>query len=141
MLAPLAKLAGKKWKWEKEHEDAFKEAKRMVARGAMLSYPDFAKPFHVHTDANDYQLDSVIMQEDKPLTFYICKLSEAQSKYSTGEQELLSIVETLKSFENILLGQEVIVHTDHLNLLHKKLAANRLVHALAHGTGRIWSQV
>ena len=49
-LAPLAKLARKsqkKWKWEKEHEDAFKEAKRMVAREAMSSYPDFAKPMPV----------------------------------------------------------------------------------------------
>ena len=54
-------------------------------------------------------------------------MNKAQTKYSTGEKELLSIVETLKAFQNILLGQKVTVHTDHLNLLYKKLASNRLV--------------
>ena len=128
MLAPLAKLAGKsqkKWTWTEEHAKAFKEAKRMVAREAMLSHPNFSEPFHVHTDASDCQLGGVIMQEGKPLAFYTRKLNNAQSKCSTGEQELLSIVETLKSFENTLLGQEVTVHTDHSNLLCKKMANNR----------------
>ena len=54
-------------------------------------------------------------------------MNQAQQKYTTGEQELLSIVETLKTFENILLGQDVVVHTDHLNLLYTKLASNRMI--------------
>ena len=115
VLIPLAKLAGKpqkKWKQEKEHEDTFKEEKRMVAREAMMSQPDFTKPFHVCTDASNHQLGSAIMKVGKPLAFHTHKLSEAQSKHSTGEKELLGIVERLKSFENVLLGQEVIVHTD-----------------------------
>ena len=48
-------------------------------------------------------------------------MNDAQQRHTTGEQELLSIVEMLKSFENILLGQELTVHTDHLNLLHEKM--------------------
>ena len=42
------------------------------------------------------------------------KLTETQQKYSVGEIELLSIVETLKEFRNILFGQEIDVHTDHI---------------------------
>ena len=59
------------------------------------------------------------MQQNKPLVFYTQKLSSTQSKYTTDEQELRSIVETLKAFKSILMGQELIVHTDHLNLLYK----------------------
>ena len=66
-------------------------------REAMLSYPDFTEEFHVYADASDYQIGGVIMQKGKPLAFYTRKLNKAQSKYTTGEQELLSIVETLKS--------------------------------------------
>jgi hypothetical protein len=69
----------------------------------------------VYTDASNKQLGALIMQEGKPLAFYSRKLSSAQTHYTRGEQELLrSIVETLKEFRNILLGQQVIVHTDHL---------------------------
>ena len=58
----------------------------MVSREAILTYPDFTKPFHIYTDASDYQLGAVIMQEEKPLAFYTCKLNKAQTKYTTGEQ-------------------------------------------------------
>jgi hypothetical protein len=67
----------------------------------------------VYTDASNKQLGAVIIQEGKPLAFYSRKLSSEQTRYTIGEQELLSIVETLKEFRNILLGQQVIVHTDH----------------------------
>ena len=59
--------------------------------------------------------------------FYTKKLNQAQQKYTTGEKELLSLVETLKAFENILMGQKIVLHTDHLNLLYRKLASVRLV--------------
>jgi len=58
------------------------------------------------------------MQEGRPLAFYSRKLNDAQKNYITGEQELLSTVETLKEFRNILLGQKIIVHTDHKNILY-----------------------
>ena len=67
------------------------------------------------------------MQEGKPLAFYSCRLNKAQKNYTTGEQELLSIVETLKEFSNILFGQKVIVHPDHLNLLYNKLPSPRII--------------
>jgi hypothetical protein len=80
----------------------------------------------VYTDASNKQLGAVIMQEGKPIAFYIRKLSSAQTRYTTGEQELPSIVETLNEFINILLGQKVIIHTDHLNILYGKLANDRI---------------
>jgi hypothetical protein len=59
-------------------------------------YPDFNKTFHIYTDASDTQRGSVITQDDKPLAFYSRKRNSAQKHYTTGEQELLSVVETLK---------------------------------------------
>ena len=129
VLSPLARLISKsvKWKWTETEQKAFEEAKRMIQKATMLAYPKFNEEFHIYADASNEQLGGVIMQNEKPLAFYTRKLNHAQRKYTTGEKELLSIVETLKSFENILMGQKLIVHTDHLNLLYKKLASARLV--------------
>ena len=35
------------------------------------------------------------------------------------ELELLSIVETLKEYKNILFGHEITIYTDHKNLVHE----------------------
>jgi len=105
--------------WKKIHEKAFTTMKKIVAREALLAYPDFGRPFEIHTDACDIQLGSVISQNGKPLAFYSRKLNAAQKNYTTREKELLSIVETLKEFNTILFGHEVIVYTDHKNLTHE----------------------
>jgi len=85
----------------------------------MLAYPQFDQPFIIHTDASHTQLGAVISQNDKPIAFYSQKLTPTQTCYTTTERELLAIVETLKEFKNILLGQEIIIYTDHQNLIAK----------------------
>ena len=94
----------------------------------MLAYPDYSKPFVIHTDASHYQLGAVISQDGKPITFYSRKLNDAQTRYTTTERELLSIIEFLKACRRILLGHEVTVYTDNKNLLYKHLNTERVVH-------------
>ena len=48
--------------------------------------------------------------------FYSKKLNDAKTRYTTTEHELLSIVETLELLCEILLGQKMKVHTDHINV-------------------------
>ena len=129
VLAPLTALTSvnAKWQWTDLEQNAFDTMKRILAREVLLSFPDFNKPFHIHTDASKIQLGAVISQNDKPIAFYSRKLNPAQTRYTTTERELLSIVEVLKEFRNILLGQELIVHTDHENLTYKNLNSERVM--------------
>ena len=39
--------------------------------------------------------------------------------YTTTEKDLLSIVEIIKEFWNILLGYKIEVHSNHKNLVHE----------------------
>jgi len=98
-----------------------------MSREVLLAYPQFDKPFIIHTDASHTQLGSVISQDNKPIAFYSRKLSPTQTRYTTTERELLAIVETLKEFKNILLGQEIIIYTDHQNLVAKNCTIERVL--------------
>ena len=88
----------------------------MLCQETMLAFPDYNKAFEIHTDASAFALGAVISQDKKPIAFYSRKLNPAQTRYTTTERELLSIVETLKEFRTMLLGYKIIVWTDHKNL-------------------------
>jgi len=78
-------------------------AKRVIAKETLLAYPNFNKPFQIHTNASHYQLGAVASQEGKPIAVHSRKLNPAQTRCATTERELLSVAETLKECQNILL--------------------------------------
>ena len=129
ILAPLTQLSSSAvpWKWTDEHTQAFNKIKKVIAVDTQLTYPDFNEEFVIHTDASHTQLGAVISQKGKPIAFYTRKLNPAQTRYTTTERELLSIVETLKEFRTILLGQKITVYTDHKNLTHKNFNTERVM--------------
>jgi hypothetical protein len=122
LIAPLTSMTSKniKFNWTDEHQKAFDYIKKILCREFMLTFPDFSKPLCIYTDASNKQLGAAIMRDEKPIAFYSRKINSAQQRYTTGEQELLSIVETLCVFRNILLGYKNSVHTDHKKLTYVK---------------------
>jgi hypothetical protein len=143
-LAPLTDLVGecgatktskkkgnkkiRPWHWDASHQKAFEDIKATIARDVVLAYPDFTKTFEIFTDASSRQLGAVVTQNNRPIAFFSRKFSEAQTKYSVTEQELLSIVETLKEFRGMLWGQKIKIYTDHENLMRDALglSSNRV---------------
>ena len=83
---------------------------------------------------SDYVVGAVLGQE-KDRVFYAIyyasrTLNEAQLNYATIEKELLAIVFAFDKFRPYLIGNKVIVHTDHSAikyLLTKKDAKSRLI--------------
>ena len=99
--------------WRDEHQKCFDATKCVIRREVLLGYPDFNAPFEIHTDASKFQLGAVISQKGKPISFYSRKMNSAQHNYTIPEKELLSVVQTLKEFRNILLEHQITVYTDH----------------------------
>jgi hypothetical protein len=127
LLAPLSSMtsAKVKWKWTTECHESFEKLKVIMAKETLVTFPDFTKEFKVHTDASKLQLGACISQGGKPVAFYSRKLQPAQTRYITTLRKLLLIVETLKEFQNILLGQKIKVHTDHENLTYKNFITQK----------------
>ena len=70
----------------------------------LLHYPDWSKPFHVHTDASKLGVGAVLMQEDdqhclRPLQYASQAFSHIQQRWRP-----------------YLLGRKFIIETDHANL-------------------------
>jgi len=129
ILAPLtAQVGKKKLEWTPQCQQAFDQAKAMLAKDVFVHYPDHNRPFHVYCDASDRQLGAAIFQDGKPVAYYSRKLNSAQRNYTVGEKEILSIVETLKEYRSMLYGcKELHVYTDHKNLTFNKLTTQRVM--------------
>ena len=118
ILAPLFDLTGKKFTWDPKHQKAFDDMKALARRDCLLRWPTHDAPFEIDTDSSDYQLGGVIKQNGFPIAYYSRKLSPAQKNYTTIEKECLGIVETLKEYRTLLLGNEIVINCDHKNLTH-----------------------
>jgi RNase H-like domain found in reverse transcriptase len=94
------------------------QIKALMAKEALLTFPNFNEEFEIDTDVSKLQLQACISRnlEWQASSLYSRELQPGQTRYTTTERKLLSIVETLKEFRNILLGQQIKVHTDHENL-------------------------
>jgi hypothetical protein len=119
-----------KFEWHSFHQQAFDKTKKVIGTEIQVCLCNavFNKPalFHLYTDASDHQLGAVIMQDKKPIAFYLRKLNTAQKWYTTTERdrELFSAIETCKEYKNILPGYPVIVFTDHKNNTFNGLKAS-----------------
>lgn len=121
LALPLTELLkkGTPYKWSQECEKSFQSLKDVLCSQPVLRAPDFNRPFKLACDASDLAAGSVLLQEDDsgvehPVAFYSKKFTPAQTRYSTVEKELLSLILSLQHFEYYLVPQaEIHVYTDH----------------------------
>ena len=120
IAAPLSDLTRKgqpsKVEWGDAHEKAYQTIK-ILLNNPILRLPDPEKTFVLKTDASDYGIGAVLMQEHEGKLFPICysskKLSDAERNYSTIEKECLAVVWGIKRFHMYLYGVRFVLQTDH----------------------------
>jgi hypothetical protein len=54
----------------------------------MLKLPDFDKDIEIYSDASDFAIGRVLVQEGRPVAFESKKLSETEQRWPTHEKEM-----------------------------------------------------
>ena len=137
LTTPLCALLKKdaELSWSPSHEKAFDAIKTKISATTALRYYDPKKELVVQVDASGTGLGAALMQEGAPIAFASKSLTDAESRYSTIESEMLGVLYGLEHFHYYVNGQHVNVHTDHkpLQAITSKNLANappRLAHIL-----------
>lgn len=103
--------------WNDSARSSFAAVKEALANATLLVHPDPKLPLSLTVDASDVAYGAVLMQRNgatwQPLGFYSKRLSNAQTKYSAYDRELLAIYAGVKYFRHMLEGRQFAIFTDH----------------------------
>ena len=133
---PLSNLLvqGIPFEFDSQCLKAFTVLKDKLISAPIVVAPDWSFPFELMCDASDYEIGVVLGQKREKIfqvIYYASRtLNDAQLNYATTEKELLAIVFAFDKFRPYLIGNKVVVHTDHSAikyLMTKKDAKPRLI--------------
>lgn len=117
---PLSEMIKKdvQFTWGPSQQAAFAFLKQALVSAPVLAIFDPKKPVTVHTDASDFAIGAVLMQDDRPVAYESRKLSPAERNYAVHEKEELAIIFALAKWRVYLHGtpEPFIIYTDHESL-------------------------
>lgn len=116
--------------WTKEASEAFTKCKKAIQDATILAHPHHAVPLALMCDASNHCAGAVLQQyvsnKWQPLGYFSKKFSEAQTKYSAYDRELLAIYMAVKHFRKTFEGRPLTIYTDHkpLTFAFTKISGN-----------------
>lgn len=122
LASPLFGLLGKyvEFIWVGNFQEALDVLKGKLVIAPILRGPNWALPFHIHTDASNKAIGAALGQVEEKLLYAIYfvskNLSKAELNYSVTEKELLAIVHSLNKFKHYITSYQTFVHTDHATI-------------------------
>ena len=135
--------------WTGTHTNAFNTIKEAICQETLLAYYDKDRPVFIEVDASGQGLGAVLLQgnilEDelstspqtegrylsfrnrlKPIAFASKSLSDAETRYSNIERELLGVVWAVEHFHHYTFANKINIISDH-KPLHPLFSGKSLV--------------
>ena len=105
------------WLWTENEQHIFENLKEILTKPPILAYPDFTKPFELHTDASGKSLGAVLYQSEGKLKRVIAYASRAltnsEKNYSAYKLEFLALKWAVtEKFSDYLTMKHFTVLTD-----------------------------
>ncbi len=141
---PLTELLWKDkiFKWTNQCTEALKELIQLVTTQPILVHPDPNKTFELEVDASNYATSAILFQRDeqgkpRPIGYNSKTFNGTKWCYDIYDKELTVMDQGLTNWRHLLLGNNIIVHSDHANLTyywhphklsdHAKHTLNRII--------------
>ena len=107
--------------WSAACHTAFQQLKRDLTEAPVLAYPDFTKPFIVHTDASGFSVAGILLQEQpdksiRPIAYAGRSLNAAETNYGITEKECLALIFAIKQFDCYMRYNHFTAVVDHAAL-------------------------
>ena len=131
-MTPLQELANSKepWgpeSWQPSHRHCLQVLIHLLISEPVLRTPDPARPFAVMTDASQYALGCVLMQQASddpgslwhPVAYHSKAIKPRKQHRSATDREMMAIIEGVRKWEHLLADQtHVTIFGDHKPLSH-----------------------
>ncbi|KAG5308611.1 TF29 protein, partial [Pseudoatta argentina] len=106
------------FRFDDEQKNAFQKLKTILSQEPLLKLYRVGADTELHTDASSYGFGAILCQRDDqdrlfhPVCYASWKTSEAESRYSSYELEVLAVIRALNKFRVYLLGIPFKIVTD-----------------------------
>ena len=104
---------GVEYMWSPEAGKAFTIIKCSITTAPILSYFDLKKDTIIQSDEILNRLSCSLIQDEKPVCYASRYLTNAETRYSNIERELLADMWTLEHLNYNIEGSHVVLQTDH----------------------------
>ena len=104
------------WLFGEEQVAAFEFLRTKVVSDPILRLPDFTKTFTLQTDASDYAIGGVLLQDGRTVAYESRALRDAETRYDIRDKEALAIIHCLLAWRHYLQGSTFFIETDHHSL-------------------------
>jgi len=109
-----------RFEWSDEAQQAFEALEKALVEATSLAFPVPQEPCILDTDASDVAVGGVLSRRidgiERPIAFFSRFMNVTQRNYCTTRRELLAVICALQHFRHYLLGNRIVLRTDHHSL-------------------------
>lgn len=140
IISPITQVTRQhiQFKWSFETQAAFDKLKTLFISAPVLQHHKPTLPYALEVDASEIATGAILSQNQGstallyPIAFSSCKMSQPESNYDVGDQELLVLKTAFEEWRCLLEGEAhpIMIFTDNKHLVNLRTAKHLKPHRL-----------
>ena len=91
----------------------FATLNHLLCSTPMLTLANLQQPFEIETNVSNDAIGAVLTQSGHLVVYHSETLSDTVRKYPTYDKEMYSIVKVYQQWKHYIIGNEMVIHTNH----------------------------